>query len=402
MAVTLKGSSAPARGGSRGPERTGLVLLGSGHFVVDMTVGGLAPLIPAFTDAFGLSDLEAGLLLGASTFSSSAVQPLFGWLADRRTAPWLLWGGVVVAAALFALAGVAGGYLVVLACIVGSGLGVAAYHPEAARIAHGLAGERKATGVAWFMTGGNLGFAVGPLMTALFIPLLDTRATVAVLVPGAVVAALLLARRAQVTLPLTPIAVARRLSGGPQLRGFGLLVMVTTMRTWTQFGLLLLVPLVLTEERGWSDGESGLVVFGFTMAATLGTIAGSLAADRVGGRAMLAASLPLAAPLVLAIPYASTGLGITALVLTGFLVMASMSVTVVMGQAYLPHRMALAAGIMIGFASIGSATPGLVLVGAVAEVAGRDAAFWLVAAFPLIGGILATMLPRPRVLVAPA
>jgi FSR family fosmidomycin resistance protein-like MFS transporter len=186
------------------------------------------------------------------------------------------------------------------------------------------------------------------------------------------------------------------------MRGFGLLVMVTTMRTWTQFGLLLLVPLVLTEERGWSDAESGLAVFGFTMAATLGTIAGSLAADRVGGRAMLAASLPLAAPLVLAIPYASTGLGITALVLTGFLVMASMSVTVVMGQAYLPHRMALAAGIMIGFASIGSATPGLVLVGAVAEVAGRDAAFWLVAAFPLIGGILAAMLPRPRVLVAPA
>jgi FSR family fosmidomycin resistance protein-like MFS transporter len=82
--------------------------------------------------------------------------------------------------------------------------------------------------------------------------------------------------------------------------------------------------------------------------------------------------------------------------------MASMSVTVVMGQAYMPHRMALAAGLMIGFASIGVATLGLALVGAVADAAGRDSAMWAVAAFPLVGAALAALLPLPRSRTVPA
>src|SRR5437763_14865190 len=131
MALALEPRPAPADA-AVGPDRGGLVMLGAGHFVVDMTVGGLAPLIPVLTAAFTLTDFQASMILGASTFSSSAIQPVFGWLADRRPAAWLLWGGVAVAALFFALAGFAGSYLLVLACIVGSGLGLAAYHPAAA------------------------------------------------------------------------------------------------------------------------------------------------------------------------------------------------------------------------------------------------------------------------------
>jgi MFS transporter, FSR family, fosmidomycin resistance protein len=395
MALALERRPA-ALDAAAGPDRGGLLMLGAGHFVVDMTVGGLAPLIPVLTTTFTLSDFQASMILGASTFSSSAIQPIFGWLADRRPAAWLLWGGVAVAALFFALAGFASSYLLVLACIVGSGLGVAAYHPEAARVANGLAGRRKASGVAWFMTGGNLGFALGPLAVGLVIPLLDARATVAALVPGAAVTGLLLARSARVALPITPHAVARARRAAAHVRAFALLIVVTSMRTWTLFGILLLAPLVLKEERGWSDEATSVAIFGVTMAATLGTIVGSALADRIGGRLVLAWSLGLAAPLGVGFLYAPTAAGVAMLVVLGFLIMASMSVTVVMGQAYLPGREALAAGLMVGFASIGVATPGLALVGAVSDVAGRGAALWLVAAFPLVGGALALLLPRPR------
>jgi FSR family fosmidomycin resistance protein-like MFS transporter len=180
------------------------------------------------------------------------------------------------------------------------------------------------------------------------------------------------------------------------VRAFALLIVVTSMRTWTLFGVLLLAPLVLKEERGWSDEATSVAIFGVTMAATLGTIVGSTLADRIGGRLVLAWSLSLAAPLGVGFLYAPTAAGVAMLVVLGFLIMASMSVTVVMGQAYLPGREALAAGLMVGFASIGVATPGLALVGAVSDVAGRGAALWLVAAFPLVGGALALLLPRPR------
>jgi FSR family fosmidomycin resistance protein-like MFS transporter len=400
MGVALKRRPLPARPTGADHDRGGLVLLASGHFMVDMTVGGLAPLVPVFTVAFALSDLEASLILAASTLSSSAIQPLFGWVADRRPAPWFLWGGVALAAVMFALAGVVGGYPWVLACIVGSGIGVAAYHPEAARLAHRLAGERKASGVAWFMTGGNLGFAAGPLVTALFIPLLDARATVVVLIPAAVVCGVLLARRARVTLPVTPVHEARAAGGRSDVRGMTLMVSLTTLRTWTQFGLLLLVPLILTEERGWSDRQAGLAIFAFTMSMVFGTIAGAALADRIVGRRMQAWTLPLAAPLVVGVALAPTGVAVACLALCGFVTLASMSVTVVMGQAYMPHRMALAAGLMIGFASIGSAAPGVILIGAIADATSRETALLVVAAFPLVAGLLAAMLPRPRGLVA--
>ena len=41
-----------------------------------------------------------------------------------------------------------------------SGLGVAAYHPEAARMARAVSGGSH-VGMSWFSLGGNVGFALG-------------------------------------------------------------------------------------------------------------------------------------------------------------------------------------------------------------------------------------------------
>lgn len=397
MSVVAPHGRRAAHGGqpNGAPDRRGLSLLAAGHFVVDMCVGGIPALIPLFTAAFVLSDFESAMILGISTFASSAIQPVFGLLADRRAAPWLLWGGVAVAAAGFALAGLAGGYLVLLACILASGIGVAAYHPEAARLANRLAGDRKNLGMAWFMTGGNLGFASGPLVVALAIPFAAEQATLAFIVPGVIVGVVLLAQVGRLTVPVAPRAQTLAIEGGSG-RGFGLMVALTSMRTWTQFGMLAFVPLVLVQDRGWSEEGAGLAVFAFSGAGVLGTIAGASFADRVGGRRMLWRSMPLTAPLVAGFLLTDGPVSVAMIAAAGFVTMSSMSVTVVMGQAYMPHRPALAAGVMIGFASIGSAPPGLALLGGISELAGRDAALWTVAAFPLVGAAMAALLPSPR------
>ncbi|WP_217914594.1 MFS transporter [Miltoncostaea marina] len=378
-------------------DRRGIALLASGHFVIDATVGAVPALIPVFTAIYALSDLAASMILGASLLISSAIQPFFGMLADRRATPAFLWGGVAVAAAGLALAGVAGGYAGVLACIVGSGLGIAAFHPEAARVANAISADRKATGVAWFMLGGNAGFAVGPLIAALFIPVLDARATLVFLVPGVVVAAWLHAERRRLAVPVPPrlpraARAVRRASTG----AVALLLLVTSMRTWTQFCALALVPLLLTDERGFSDQAAGFAVVAFSGAGAAGTLAGAWLADRVGGRRMLVWSMPVVGPLLAAFILLDGAPAIVPLAAAGFVLMSSFSVTVVMGQEYMPDQLALAAGLMIGFGAIGSAPPGLAIFGALADAAGREAALWGVAALPLIGGLLALALPAGR------
>jgi MFS transporter, FSR family, fosmidomycin resistance protein len=378
-------------------DRGGLALLGAGHFVIDMTVGAIPAFIPVFSDLFDLSDTEAVMILGASVFSSSAIQPLFGWLADRRSSGWFMWAGVLVAAVGLALAGLASGYPVLIAAIVASGLGVAAFHPEAARVANHLAGSKKATGVAWFSVGGNLGFAAGPLVAALFFPLMsDARTTLVFLVPGVAASLLLVSQRARISHAVTAPAAGRRAGVRSNVPGMALLVGVVTLRTWAQFGVLTIAPLFLQDTRGFSTGETGLVVFAFSMAGALGTIAGAVMADRIGGRRMLMFTTPVVAPLLAAFLLTDGALSLAALSAAGFVLLASFSVTVVMGQEYLPHRLALAAGLMIGFAAIGSGAIGLAWIGPLADAAGRETALWAVAALPLAAAALAATLPPPH------
>ena len=84
--------------------------------------------------------------------------------------------------------------------------------------------------------------------------------------------------------------------------------------------------------------------------------------------------MPLAAPLVAMFILTDGAVSIVAFAAAGFILMASFSATVVMGQQYMPHRPALAAAWVLGFAAIGAATPWLPVIGAIADAAGRETA----------------------------
>ena len=387
------------------PDRGGLSLLGTGHFLVDMTFGSLSPLLPAFKDSLALTDLQTSLILASITLSSSLIQPLLGLMADRRRVTWFLWGGVGLATLGITLAGIVDTFGLLLVLVLLAGVGGGAYHPEAARVANQLAGTRKATGVAWFTVGGNLGFAAGPLLVALFVPLLDEHTSVIFAIPGAIACALLLIYRHRVAVPVVSRAARSERPARSDRRGMALLVGVVSLRTWLQFGLMVVVPLLLTDQRGYSDRQAGFVIFAFVMFGALGTIAGSIVADRIGGKRMFISSMPIAAPMIACFILVDGPLGIALFAISGAFQMASFSATVVMGQDYMPARPALAAALVLGFAAIGSATPWLPFIGWIADTQGRETAMWVLAALPLAAAALATTLPaarHPRVVPLPA
>ncbi|MFN8111191.1 MAG: MFS transporter [Thermoleophilia bacterium] len=376
-----------------------MLSLASGHCVVDMVVGAIPALLPLFVRQYGLSDLAASMILGASLLASSAIQPVFGVIADRRGADWLLYGGAAVGAVMMALSGIAGSYAAVLALIVASGLGIAAYHPEAARVANRIGGDRPATGVAWFMVGGSVGFALGPLIAAATMPLMGIRSTLVFAVPGVAVGILLFTRRGRLRPPARHAHHAA-MAGPSHIPGLSLLLVVTTLRTWAEFGLLALAPLLFVSHRGMSEGAAGMAVFAFSAAGAVGTVLGAGLADRFGGRRIMVWSTPLSAPLVVGAAVLSAPWAIACMTGAGLIMLATFSVTVEMGQRYLPARLALAAGLMIGFGAIGSAPPGLALAGALADATSRQTAILALAALPLLGGLLSVFLPEPRARVA--
>ena len=59
-----------------------LLLLSCGHMVVDIYQGALPAILPFLKDRLDLSYAVTGAILMVSSFASSMIQPLFGFLSD--------------------------------------------------------------------------------------------------------------------------------------------------------------------------------------------------------------------------------------------------------------------------------------------------------------------------------
>lgn len=117
------------------PHRRPIALLSLGHACVDIYQGAVSALVPFFVSERAYSYAAASGVVPAASLLSSVVQPLFGALTDRWATPWLLPVSTLVGGAGVALSGVTGSYAMTLAVVAVSGIGVAAYHPESARVA---------------------------------------------------------------------------------------------------------------------------------------------------------------------------------------------------------------------------------------------------------------------------
>ena len=362
--------------------------------MVDISQGAVPALLPFLIAQRGYSYTAAGALVLASTLSSSVIQPLFGLSSDRRSLPWLMPAGVVLAGLGIALAGVAPTYSLTFLAVTLSGIGVAAFHPEGSRFANYVSGERRASGMSLFAVGGNVGVALGPVLFTPAVLLLGLRGTLLFVVPAALVALLLVAElpRLRGFRPDRARLVADA-EAPPEWGPFARLGGVIAFRTFAYFGLLTFVPLYFVDELGvsaaWANTALALMLFG----GAAGTLLGGPLADRFGTRPVLIGSMALVGPLVLAF-WASGPLLASALVLlVGAATIATFSVTVVMGQQYLPGRIGLASGVTLGLA-IGLGGIGAPLFGALADAFGLSTTILVIACVPLPGALLALSLPR--------
>ncbi|MBV9228592.1 MAG: MFS transporter, partial [Chloroflexi bacterium] len=127
-------------------DRPSVALLTTGHVCIDICQGAVPAMLPFLLVARHLSYTEAAGLVLATNIASSVVQPLFGHLADRVPAPWLIPAGLFMGGIGVGLAGLAPSYWLIALSLVFSGIGIAAFHTEAASLMNAAAGKKRATG----------------------------------------------------------------------------------------------------------------------------------------------------------------------------------------------------------------------------------------------------------------
>jgi MFS transporter, FSR family, fosmidomycin resistance protein len=372
-------------------------VLAGGHMLADTCQGAIPALLPFLIAQRHYSYAAASALVLAATVSSSVVQPVFGYLADRRSLSWMMPAGVLVGGVGVALVGIAESYALTFAVIVVSGLGVAAFHPEGSRFANYVSGPKRASGMSLFSVGGNAGFAMGPVLVTPLVLAFGLPGTLFLILPAALVAAWL-ARE----LPRLATFRPEHASGGQAVSrahdrwgAFARLGGVTASRTIVYFGLITFVPLYFVGELGASKAEANGALALMLIGGALGTLAGGPLADRIGRRATVILSLSSITPLVLAFHAAGKDLATVLVVLLGAATVATFSVTVVMGQEYLPSRIGVASGVTLGLA-IGAGGLGAPLLGLVADRWGLSASIDVIAVLPVLGVVMALTLPRER------
>jgi len=396
--AAYESAAAPfAVGVERARPHTKLIgLLALGHFVIDVTQGSLPAVLPFLRELHALSYAQVAMIVLAGNLTSSIIQPLFGYLSDQLARRWILPVSVFVAGAGIALIGLAPGYPGVLALVVVMGLGVAAWHPEGYKTATVVAGERKATALSWFSLGGNVGIAVGPpLMTWLLVGF-GASGTLGILVPSALVGALLLAALPMFTREATAPRTIRARRDGVTMRGaMALLILVVTVRAWTSLGFTTFVPFYYVDTLKADSSVVGVLLFVFLGAGALGTVVAGPIADRMGPRPFMTWVLLAALPFGVLFLLSSGPTAFVMLALFGALLTSSFSVSVLLGQAYLPRHAGMASGLIVGFA-IGLGGAGVTALGLVADRWGVPTALWISALLPVVALTLTRLLPAPR------
>jgi FSR family fosmidomycin resistance protein-like MFS transporter len=374
-----------------------ILLMSCAHMMVDGYGNIYAPLLPLLIPRLDLSLAAAGTLTMLYQLAASVAQVGFGHLADRWKPRVLVMAGPVLSVSILSLVGLATSPLMLGVILVVGGLGAAAFHPPAAALAHKLSGSRPGLAMSVYITGGTLGFSLGPLMFAPFAERFSLEWTPILAVPGLAVVAFFLSR-------VPPIEIAHGSAGGfrtlrPYAKPLGLLYTIVVLRTMTAIAFSTFVPVMLTR-RGMSVASAGATVALYLFASGVGGFFGGAAADRWGPKRVIALSLVAATPFLIAAPFLHGTAFAVMLAVGGFFLQSTLPVNVMFGQSIAPVSAATVSSLMMGFAW-GTGGLSVPLAGLVADRIGIERTLVCLAFVPLLAAALTAPLPSSTRSVEP-
>ncbi len=370
-------------------------IISFGHFTNDMCGNLMTSLTPYLVVRGEITVTVAGLFLLVYLIGSSVLQPAFGLLSDRTGRRYFAVLGPLWVGAAASLFGWAGNAATLLALGAMGGIGSAAFHPQAASMIDRLSRRSKGWAMSLFSMGGNVGFALGPVVAA-GVAAVGLHWSVLVLIPGLALTALMALFAPDPSAPLRPEGGdSIRSLGARQWRPLSLIVGVIALRSGVQFALIIFLPLYF-HARGLPTQLGSYAAFGLSIAGAMGGLLGGRLSDVWGRKLIVVGSLLVTVPLLVVALIVPPSIALPFWALTGATLLASNSVTVVQGQELLPGSTGIASGLTLGLAF---GLSGVITVGltSLSGHAGVTAAVFVLPFITLVTAAIAWFVPERRV-----
>ncbi|WP_405154431.1 MFS transporter [Paenibacillus sp. FSL K6-0108] len=364
---------------------------------------------PLFQQTMQLSFAQMGWIAFTLNITASVLQPLVGYMSDRKPMPILLPGGM-----LFSLIGVLGfalsselWMLLVSAALIGIGSSI--LHPESSRVAHLAAGRGRGMAQSIFQVGGNTGQALAPLLVA-FILLPHGQLSFLWLMAFALIGIIIQSsvsrwyrdkladdhsRQQQPVQANGTVQPAAQ----PVSRGFiaftmGILILLLFSKFVYIAGMTGYYAFYYADTYNLPLSQAQICLFVLQFAGMVGTLIGGPLADRYGRKPMIWFSIAGTAPFSLLLPYAGPVLSMILCGMIGLILMSGFSVIIVYAQELLPRHIGTVSGLFFGL-SFGMAGLGSVVLGSLIDVTSISFVIKLCSFLPLLG-VCAVFLRRDR------
>ncbi len=348
------------------------------HALNDAYAAFIPPLLPRIMDRLGLSIALAAALAMTFSISSSILQPLAGYLADRHGRRLFVVAGPLLSGVFVSLIGLAPHFWILVGILALGGLGSAVFHPPGASYAARVSeGRGSGLRLSVFSFGGSAGYALGPLIAVGLVHWRGLGGMWIAMLPAIVLAPIFF-----LGLPRArarePSAAQRPPAPGELLRALrgplGLVFGISAILAFGQRLFLTMEPIAVAQVGG-SEALGALALSTFLAAQTAGSLVGGFLTDRMDRQRLLLILCILEVPaLAAALGLAPGSAGaLVAAAAAGFVGMACLPPIVVTAQEILPRGAAVGSGIVMGLAwATGSV--GVLGTGALADILGPQPA----------------------------
>lgn len=365
------------------------------HGVTDLSAGALLVALPFLKAKFALSYAEVSAIALMQNFTSSVSQPLFGYFSDRSPRPWLMPVGCLLSGVAMVASLLAPHYYLTLLFTAITGLGMAAFHPEAAKTANRLSGKAKGKGVSLFAVGGNGGFAIGSLLLATLLYSNVSTGVLFYILPYALLGIPLIQMTRNLPRPeVKQVGSLKTLRASINWPLLSLLGMVLS-RSTVAAGISTFVPLYYVSYLHGSEMYASSLLTVYLATSALGTLFGGAMSDRFGSkRVMLYSILPISILLYL-FPIVGDVGAFVVLSCASILLSATFTSSLVLAQKMMPNNVGMASGLTIGL-SVGLGAMGVLALGKVADIWGMPVIFTILACLPVVGFVLTLFVEEPE------